>query len=222
MPIDLYYLEASAPCRSVMMTAKMVGVELNLKKTDVMAGDNMKPEYIKMNPQHNIPTIDDDGFYLNESRAICAYLVNKYGKDDTLYPKDPKVRALVDQRLYFDMGVFYHRFGLVYYPVMLKGATKIDESAMKDLEGALDFLETFLGQNKYAACDHLTIADLSLVASASTFLATNKTIFDKHPKIQSWLETCKAEITDYEDTNNRGAEAFGQWAGAALSKLESA
>jgi glutathione S-transferase len=53
---------------------------------------------------------------------------------------------------------------------MLKGATKIDESAMKDLEGALDFLETFLGQNKYAACDHLTIADLSLVASASTFL----------------------------------------------------
>lgn len=53
---------------------------------------------------------------------------------------------------------------------MLKGANKIDESAMKDLEGALDFLETFLDQNKYAACDHLTIADLSLVASASTFL----------------------------------------------------
>lgn len=118
MPIDLYYMEASAPCRSVMMAAKMVGAELNLKKTDVMAGDNMKPEYLKMNPQHNIPTIDDNGFYLNESRAICAYLVNAYGKDDTLYPKDAKVRALVDQRLYFDMGVFYHRFGLVY--VMLK------------------------------------------------------------------------------------------------------
>ena len=99
---------------AILMTAKMVGVELNLKKTDLMAGDNMKPEYIKMNPQHNIPTIDDDGFYLNESRAICAYLVNQHGKDDTLYPKDPKVRALVDQRLYFDMGVLYQRFGLVY------------------------------------------------------------------------------------------------------------
>ena len=197
MPIDLYYMEASAPCRSVMMTAKMVGVELNLKKTDLMAGDNMKPEYIKMNPQHNIPTIDDDGFYLNESRAICAYLVNQYGKDDTLYPKDPKVRALVDQRLYFDMGVLYQRFGLVYvsfliliivfclndfsnvwilqlqYPVMFKGATKIDESAMTDLNGALDFLETFLTQNKYAACDHLTIADISLVASASTIAVRN-------------------------------------------------
>lgn len=114
MPIDLYYHEVSAPCRSVIMTAKMVGVELNLKKLDLMAGEQMKPEFVKINPQHNVPTIDDDGFYLNESRAICSYLVNKYGKDDTLYPKDAKARALVDQRLYFDMGVFYHRFGQVY------------------------------------------------------------------------------------------------------------
>jgi hypothetical protein len=45
---------------------------------------------------------------------------------------------------------------------------------------------------------------------------------DKYPKIQSWLETCKSEITDYEESNNSGAEAFGQWAAAALAKLESA
>ena len=101
--IDLYYMEASPPCRSVMMTAKLVGVELNLKKLDLMANEHMKPEFLKINPQHNIPTIDDNGFYLNESRAICAYLVNKYGKNDTLYPKDAAARALVDQRLYFDM-----------------------------------------------------------------------------------------------------------------------
>jgi glutathione S-transferase len=56
---------------------------------------------------------------------------------------------------------------------MFKGATKIDESAMTDLNGALDFLETFLTQNKYAACDHLTIADISLVASASTIAVRN-------------------------------------------------
>lgn len=114
MPIDLYYMDASAPCRSVMMTAKMIGVELNLKPLNLMAGEHMKPEFIAINPQHNIPTISDDDLHLNESRAICTYLVNQYGKDDTLYPKDPKVRAVVDQRLYFDMGVFYHRFGEVY------------------------------------------------------------------------------------------------------------
>ena len=114
MSIDLYHMDASAPCRSVRLTAKMVGVELNLKVINLPAGEHLKPEFVKINPQHNIPTIVDDDFVLNESRAICGYLVHKYAKDDTLYPKDPKVRALVDQRLYFDMGVFYQSFGKVY------------------------------------------------------------------------------------------------------------
>ena len=113
MPIDLYHMDASSACRSVRLTAKMVGVELNLKVLDLQAGEQMKPEFIKINPQHNIPTLVDDGFVLNESRAICGYLVHKYAKDDTLYPKDPIKRAVVDQRLYFDMD-FYKKFQMVY------------------------------------------------------------------------------------------------------------
>lgn len=58
------------------------------------------------------------------------------------------------------------------------GATKIEDKAKKDFEEALGFLETFLGQNKYAAGDHLTIADVSLVASASTFLASESIIWN--------------------------------------------
>lgn len=63
-----------------------------------------------MNPQHTVPTIVDDGFALWESRAISRYLVNKYGGDSTLYPEDVKERALVDQRLDFDLGTLYPRF----------------------------------------------------------------------------------------------------------------
>ena len=53
----------------------------------------------------------DGNFILNESRPIATYLVSKYGKDDKLYPKDVETRAVVDQRLYFDMGAFYKSFG---------------------------------------------------------------------------------------------------------------
>ena len=38
-------------------------------------------------------------------------LFSKYGKDDKLYPKDVATRAVVDQRLYFDMGTFYKAVG---------------------------------------------------------------------------------------------------------------
>jgi len=69
MVLDFYYVPGSAPCRSVLMTAKAVGVDLNLKLTNLMAGEHLTPEFIKMNPQHTIPTLNDDGFALWESRA---------------------------------------------------------------------------------------------------------------------------------------------------------
>jgi hypothetical protein len=68
------------------------------------------------------------------------------------------------------IGILMIEIVELQYPIMFKGATKIDESAVTELHGALDFLETFLTQNKYAACDHLTIADIALVSSASTIV----------------------------------------------------
>lgn len=46
MAIDLYYLPGSAPCRAVLMGAKAVGVELNLKLTDLLNGEHLKPEFL--------------------------------------------------------------------------------------------------------------------------------------------------------------------------------
>uniref|UniRef100_T1GRU6 GST N-terminal domain-containing protein n=1 Tax=Megaselia scalaris TaxID=36166 RepID=T1GRU6_MEGSC len=97
--MDLYYLPGSAPCRSVLMTAKAVGVELNLKRLDLSSGEQMKPEFLKINPQHTIPTLVDKDFVLWESRAILGYLADQYGKDESLYPKDPKRRALINQQI---------------------------------------------------------------------------------------------------------------------------
>ena len=110
MPIDLYYNSLSPPCRSVMMTAYMAGVDVNLKLLNLMNGDQLKPEFLKINPQHNVPTIvDDDGFCLNESQAICAYLINRHGgqKGQHLYPEDAQQRAVIDQLLNFDSSVLF-------------------------------------------------------------------------------------------------------------------
>ncbi|CAH0393337.1 unnamed protein product [Bemisia tabaci] len=207
MPIDLYYVPGSAPCRGVQLAAALVGVELNLKHTDLMKGEHMTPEFIKMNPQHTVPTIDDNGFYLHESRAIITYLFNKYGKEDSQYPKDAEKRAIVDQRLYFDMGTLYQRFGDYFYPTIF-GGQPADPEKLKKLEEALGYFDKMLEGSEYAAGSSITLADASLAASISTIDVVGIVDLSKYQNITSWFNKCKAALPDYEEANNKGALAF--------------
>jgi len=216
--IDFYYLSMSAPCRSVQMVAKAVGVNLNLKHTDIMAGDNRTPEFIKMNVQHTIPTMDDSGFYLNESRAMLQYLVNKYGGDDSsLYPKDPKARAQVDMKLLFDMGTLYAKFGEAYYPAIFGKVAPLPEKLEK-FEEVLDFLEAYLSATKYVAGDKITIADYAVAATLATIEATGHDLGKGRPKTVAYLAKLKEEIDGYQELNQDGADGFGAWAKGAIPK----
>ena len=85
------------------MTAECLGVEYNFKLTDLMKGEHMTPEFLKMNPEHNIdPTVVDGDLNMNESRAVATYLVNKYAEDDKLYPK-VRVSKFSINRYLFDI-----------------------------------------------------------------------------------------------------------------------
>lgn len=48
MGLDFYYTPGSSPCRSVLLAAKAVGIELNLKQLDLMKGEHLKPEFVKV------------------------------------------------------------------------------------------------------------------------------------------------------------------------------
>ncbi|TRY66937.1 hypothetical protein TCAL_07652 [Tigriopus californicus] len=211
MPVELYGMSASAPCRIVAMTLEVLEVPYEYKTIDLMAGDQMKPEYLKINPQHNIPTLVDGDFAMNESRAIATYLANAYGKDSKLYPVDPKVRAVVDQRLYFDMGVFYKAIGDIIYPKMFEG--KDPESGAKDkLKEVLGWVNDMIKKSGYAAgTDSLTLADLAFIASFSTLVETGSFDVSGFAELNAWFEKVKGEIKNYEKANGAGATAMGQW-----------
>jgi glutathione S-transferase len=216
MGIDFYTHPASGPARMCLLLAKHLDVDLNVKFLDLFQGEQMKPEFLALNPTHTVPTLVENGFVIYESRAILAYLQNKFGKDDSLYPKDPQKRALVDMKLYLDATVLYPRFGETVYPVLLAGQ-RVDPSRMDKLNETLGFVEEFLKDGGYIVGKQLTIADFSLAASLSTIEACHG--LAKFPKIVAYLEKCKAVMKGYDELNQQGAEEFSKYYKGALAKL---
>lgn len=49
MAISLYYMPASAPCRLVMLVAAALNVDLDLHLVDLMAGEQLSPDFLKVN-----------------------------------------------------------------------------------------------------------------------------------------------------------------------------
>ncbi|KAJ8949005.1 hypothetical protein NQ314_008306 [Rhamnusium bicolor] len=109
MGITLYHFPPSGPSRGALLSAKSVGIDVDVQIIDLFKNEQLKEDFIKVNPQHTVPTLVDGDLSIWDSHAIAAYLATAYGKDDSLYPKDPKRRAVIDQRLNFDCGTLYPR-----------------------------------------------------------------------------------------------------------------
>ncbi|XP_026831770.1 uncharacterized protein LOC6553973 [Drosophila erecta] len=195
--MDFYYMPGSGGCRTVVMVAKALGLELNKKLLNTMEGEQLKPEFVKLNPQHTIPTLVDNGFSIWESRAIAVYLVEKYGKDDYLLPKDPQKRAVINQRLYFDMGTLYDSFAKYYYPLFRTGKPGTDED-LKKIETAFGFLDTFLEGQEYVAGGQLTVADIAILATVSTFEVSGFD-FSKYSNVSRWYDNAKKVTPGWEE-----------------------
>jgi len=215
MGVTLYYFPMSAPCRTVMLGAKSIGVELDLKLTNIMEGAHMTEEYLKMNPQHTIPSLDDDGIYMSESRAILQYLANKYAPDSALYPTDPQKRAVVDMRLMFDMGTLDHRFGEAYFPIIFR-KQKADEEKMSKLNEALGWLDGYLAEG-YSAGSEMTIADFPIMSTLSTMEAVGHDL-EEFSAVVDYMAKCKEEMDGYDELNQQGADQFGAFAKSAMEQ----
>ncbi|XP_057656002.1 glutathione S-transferase 1-like [Diorhabda carinulata] len=205
MAPTLYYILASPPVRSVLLCAKAIGVELNLKEVDVLNGEHLSPEYLKINPQHTVPVLDDDGFIVIDSHVIMTYLVSKYGKSDSLYPKDIKQRAIVDHRLHFDSSILFIRGLMISKAVIFEGAKNPQPKQLAALEEAFNITERFLDKNKFIAGDNLTVADFSFVTSLTSWTVFCPLDETKHPNIAAWLKRMKS-LSYYAEANQKGLD----------------
>lgn len=103
------------------------------------------------------------------------------------------------------MGTLYQKFADYYYPQIFAKAPA-DPEKFKAIENAFGFLNTFLEGHKYAVGNELTIADISLVATVSSYEAA-KFDFSKYPNVAKWYDLCKETVPGYS-INQAGIESF--------------
>ncbi|XP_023725269.1 glutathione S-transferase 1-1 [Cryptotermes secundus] len=209
MPIDLYHIVGSPPCHSVRLLLKTLGVGVNLKSVDLLNGENKSPEFTKMNPQHTVPTLNDNGFYVAESRTILGYLVDQYGKDDSLYPKDIKERTRINQILYFDLGTLYQRFSDYYFPIIETGKCGEPGKLVK-LEEAFQILDKYLEGQNWVTGKHLTIADFTVVSTVASIECVGFDV-SKYANVSRWYSNAQKKLPGYDEIVGSGCKALKEY-----------
>lgn len=218
MPIDYYYFPLSPPCRTIMLLGKALGIHFNFKLINITKGEHLAPGFLQVNPQHTIPTIEDNNLILWESRPIMAYLVSKYAKNDALYSKDPKEKAVIDQMMYFDAGL-YSSIIKTFMPVCQGLANSVNEADLAKVEKSFEVLNAFLDGREFAAGDNLTIADFTISTSICVIMCFDFDI-GRYDNVAAYYDRCKESLErfGFEDVHAMGVKAFTEMYHANLQE----
>ena len=90
--MKLYLFLPSARALAIMALKNHLALDCEVQPVDLGRGDQLTPEYLALNPNKKMPTLEDDGFVLWESNAILFYLAAKR-PERGLWPSDLKAQA---------------------------------------------------------------------------------------------------------------------------------
>ena len=57
---------------------KELGVDFDFEVVNLVAGENQRPEFLRLNPAGKLPVLVDGDLVITESAAIVLYLAEKY------------------------------------------------------------------------------------------------------------------------------------------------
>lgn len=163
----LYHSPYSQHARRVVSLLIETGLPYELRHIAMEKGEHMSPEYLKINPNHQVPTLLDGDIRIYESNAILRYLCAKHALTQW-YPNDFAKRAAVEQWLDWNQCRLSPAvIDIVLNSVFLgergdKDAIARGQSRLPELER---LIENGLAGGQFLAGERPTIADLSLVSS---------------------------------------------------------
>ncbi len=187
--LDLY-VWPTPNAYKVSIMLEEIGRKYNVIAVDIQAGDQFKPDFLKISPNNKMPAIVDhdapDGkpLALFESGAILLYLAETSGK---FMPKDLRPRYDVVQWLMFQMGGVGPMLGQAhhfrqYAPEKLDYAIDRYTNEAKRLYGVID---RRLAEVPYLAGDY-SIADMAVFPWLRSYERQGQRLED-FPNLKRWF-----------------------------------
>lgn len=152
------------------------------------------PEFLKINPNGHVPSIDDDGLVLHESLAITQYLAKKHGG-----PLAPAGVAEDGQIMMWSLWAVTEVEGHALQ-VMAHRASKppaerdprLAQAGIDALKAPFAVLDKHLAASGgFAVGKRFTVADINL-AEVVRYASAAPELFEAAPNVKTWLATCQA------------------------------
>ncbi|KAJ7174765.1 glutathione S-transferase [Mycena filopes] len=191
--LKLYGSKFATCTRRVATVLHELQVPFELVEVDLMNGEHKKPAYLAKQPFGQIPYIDDDGFILYETRAICRYVAAKHPQSG-LIPTEPKANALFEQAAAAEVSNFdpsASKAGLEFFKQKVMGMTPdqaIVDAELAALDKKLEGYEAILAKHRYVAGETITLADLFHLPYASLVTLGGSDIMTRRPNVARWYK----------------------------------
>ena len=185
----LYDFPPSGNCHKIRIMLSMLGLDYDKAAVNLLKGEQKAPEFLKLNPLHKVPVLDDDGVVVSDSAAILVYLARKYGRDD-LYPDEPKAMADIQKWLSFSVNEVFNGLALSRAKVIFN--RDVDAEPLHQIAlAALKTMEDQLQDNDWLALGRPTIADIACYPYTAA-IAEGDLSLEPYPAVRAWLARLEA------------------------------
>ncbi|WP_112311194.1 glutathione S-transferase family protein [Pseudogemmobacter bohemicus] len=163
-------------------------------KAEGAALNTSSPEFLAVNPQGQIPAMEDDGLLLTESLAITLHIARRHG--GSLGPADGSEQSLMEQWALYAATALEPPALEILLAIEAGGDTLPETRAAirvsaEKLRRPLNRLERHLRAHDWLVGDRFTAADIN-TAECLRYAQGHPELLRDYPQVSAWLARCQA------------------------------
>jgi glutathione S-transferase len=169
MTLDIYWGSGSGPAWRVLLAAGIKGLPFNSHLLSFSDREHKTEQFLAINPRGQVPAIVHDGFALNESLAILAYLDAAFPESPKLLGTDAQSTGRIWAGIFMVENYFAEALNKVRRPIFNGKTEGFDAAEYFDvLRKELDGFNEVLSGRQFLQGDGVTAHDVVLAVHVMT------------------------------------------------------